>query len=153
MTQDDSREQLIAAAFAAAMEHYGEQLPAYDGDLRRWLCATCEAAHRMNASFGPGYWELTSRSDLPPDLAAAEQRRRLERRNAMARIASTVWHAAGHDGNPPDPLVAAVGARLSPHFTAAVMTDVGQQWQTTAELAYAAIIATLHRQTAPDVAD
>src|SRR5438270_2054107 len=64
----ESRERLIAAAFATGIKRYGEQLPTYDdGDWRVWLRATCDAAHRMNASYGKGYWELTSRADLPSE--------------------------------------------------------------------------------------
>ena len=52
-----------------------DQLPAFDGDLERWVRRTCEVAHHMNTSLGPGFWELTSRSNLPPpDLAAVERR-------------------------------------------------------------------------------
>ena len=142
----DSRERLIGAAFAAGMANYEHDLPAYEGGLEHWLRATCEAAHRMNASFGPGYWELTSRADLPPDLAETEHKRRQDRRNAMSRISRTLWEAAGGTGDTPDALSAAVGAHLSAHFTAAVMTDVGKRWPAAAELAHDAILAALHQQ-------
>ncbi len=142
----DSRERLIGAAFAAGMANYEHDLPAYKGDLEHWLRATCEAAHRMNASFGPGYWELTSRTDLPPDLAETEQKRRQDRRSAMSRISCTLWQAAGGTGEMPDALSAAGGAHLSAHFTAAVVTDVGHPWQTAADLAHDAILTALRRQ-------
>src|SRR4051812_46280864 len=125
----ETRERLIAAAFATGMQRYGERLPEYyGGDWRAWLRATCEAAHRMNASYGPGYWQLTTRSDLPEGLARPERRRGAARRGAMTRIADTLWRAVGNDSAPPKAVVVAVGAHLSAHFTAAVVTDVGGGW-------------------------
>jgi len=51
------------------MRRYGERLPAYEGgDWRPWLDSLCVAVHRMNGSYGPGYWELTTRRDLPGEL-------------------------------------------------------------------------------------
>lgn len=122
---------------------YGEQLPSYEGPWRTWLQHLCQAAHKMQARYGPGYWELTSRSDLAPEIAAVERRRRTRRRDAMARIARKLWREAGGDGDPPAALVATVGAHLSPRFTAAVTNDVGHPWKVAAELADAAIAAQL----------
>ena len=140
-----SRERLIAAAFSAGMAGYTEQLPDYDGDLESWLRATCDTVHRMNSSFGPGFWELTARADLPPDLAATERRRRRGFRAEMAHIATVLWHCSDHDDEAPDTLVRAVGTHLSPHFTAAVMTDVGDRWQVASDLAQDGILLALHR--------
>src|SRR5699024_7099656 len=71
-----SRERLLATAFEAGIIDYRQQLPVYDGgDVDTWLQSACEAAHRMNATIGPGFFELASRADLPPDLAAAERQR------------------------------------------------------------------------------
>jgi AcrR family transcriptional regulator len=141
----ESRERLLAAAFAAGMTEYGHRLPDFDGDLDSWLRRTCEEAHRMNKTIGPGFWELTSRADLPSDLAATERRRRRGFRRAVARIAATAWRAAGHDGEPPDALTQSIGAQLSPHFTAAVVDDLGDGWQLAATLAYDAILGTLRQ--------
>ncbi|MCP9273659.1 TetR/AcrR family transcriptional regulator [Mycolicibacterium arenosum] len=138
-----SREKLLAAAFATGMDDYRHRLPDYDGDLDGWLRETCQAAHRMNAVIGPGFFELASRSDLPTDLADVEHRRRREFRDAMSDIARTAWAAAGHRGRPPKSFTGTVTAHLSPHFTAALVIDAGETWQTAAELAYAAIIAAL----------
>ena len=96
-----SREKLLAAAFEAGIINYREQLPSYAGDLEVWLRATCVAAHRMNATIGPGFFDLASRSDLAPELASAEQRRRNEFRAAMADTAQTLWTAAGGVGSVP----------------------------------------------------
>jgi AcrR family transcriptional regulator len=149
----DTRERLIAAAFASGMQRYGAELPDYDGDWRAWLRATCDAAHRMNASYGPGYWELTSRADLPSELAEVERRRRKARRAAMGRIADTLWQATGGAGEAPEALVTSVGAHLSAHFTAAVVTDVGERWQTAAGLAFDAIAASLEATKDADSTD
>lgn len=141
-----TRERLITAAFTAGLARYGEQLPTFDaatGDWRAWLTDTCRTVHRLNARYGPGYWQLATGTDLPPDLARFERRRRELRRAAMARIADTLWTASGGEGPTPDALVATVGAHLSAHFTAAVTTDVGAPAATAAELAESAILAAL----------
>lgn len=146
----ETRERLVAAALDTGMKRYGEQLPALTGDWRTWLRETCTVAHQLNASYGPGYWELTTRTDLLPDLAAVERRRRDARRGAMARIADTLWAAAGGVGPTPAAVVAATGAHLSAHFTEAVRTDVGADVATAVELAEAAILDAL-RQAGADV--
>lgn len=141
--QFGSREGLLAAAFDAGMDDYRHQLPTYSGDLHGWLRDTCEAAHRMNAVIGPGFFELASRSDLPTDLAQVEQRRRRDFRDAVSDVARAAWTAAGHRGRPPKSLIGTVAAHLSPHFTAALVIDAGESWTTAAELAYTAILAAL----------
>ena len=142
----ESREKLIAEAFAAGMAGYSQQLPAFAGDLREWLRATCRAAHRMNAVVGPGYFQMTSSTELPAGLAAVEKRRLRERRAIVADVAETLWHGAGGEGTPPEPLATTVSAHLSPYFTAALRIDVGSGWETAAELAYHAILAALERE-------
>lgn len=136
-----SRESLLAAAFDAGMLNYREGLPRYDGDLRSWLRATCDAAHRMNSTIGPGFFELASRLDLPAELAAVEGRRRAEFGGATADIAQTLWSATGGRGRSPRALVDVVSVHLSPFFTAATTIDANRSWQTSAELAYSAILA------------
>jgi AcrR family transcriptional regulator len=144
----ETRERLIAASFASGMQRYGERLPTYDGDdWHAWLRATCDAAHRMNASYGPGYWQLTTRTDLPDELARVERRRRAARRAAMTRIADTLWRAAGHTSATPKALALTVGSHLSAHFTAAVVTDVGRGWPVAADEAYRAIVEVLDAST------
>ena len=141
-----SRERLIAESLEAGVQLYGELLPSFEGDWRSWLRGVCDAAHEMQAGYGPGYWELTSRTDLPAEIAAVEGRRRRQRHDAMARIAGKLWREAGGDGDPPAMVVATVGAHLSARFTAAVLQDVGQPWSTAADLAYAAITDVLARE-------
>lgn len=144
----DTREKLLAAAFEAGIVNYRQQLPAYDGDPYGWVAATCQAAHRMNATIGPGFFELASRTDLPPDLAAAERRRLREFRGAMTDIANTLWQSVGGSGDPSPGLKTTITAHLSPHFTAALVVDAGRDWQAAAELACTAISAVLERESA-----
>lgn len=148
-----TRERLLAAAFDAGMAGYRDGLPVYDGDLEGWLRQSCQAAHRMNSTIGPGFFELASRTDLAPDLVDVENRRRHEFRAAAAQIASTLWTALGADGPVPHVLDNAVAAHLSPFFTAATTIDADHDWQTAADLAYAAILATATSLVAPDGAD
>jgi AcrR family transcriptional regulator len=142
----ESRERLIAESLEAGIQLYGELLPSFEGGWEAWLRGVCDAAHEMQAGYGPGYWELTSRTDLPPEIAAVEERRRTRRHEAMARIAGKLWREAGGGGDPPPIVVATVGAHLSARFTAAVLHDVGQSWRTAADLAYAAIADVLERE-------
>jgi AcrR family transcriptional regulator len=142
----ESRERLIAESLEAGIQLYGELLPSFEGGWEAWLRGVCDAAHEMQAGYGPGYWELTSRTDLPPEIAAIEGRRRTRRHEAMARIAGKLWREAGGEGDPPAIVVATVGAHLSARFTAAVLHDVGQSWRTAADLAYASIADALERQ-------
>ncbi|MCM3882687.1 TetR family transcriptional regulator [Frankia sp. R82] len=144
-----TREKLIASAFQAAMAHYLRSLPPFRGDIDQWLRATCEAAHRMNASIGPGYWEMAARTDLPADLAALQLSTRRDWNDRITEITVTLWHEHGHRGSPPGVLLTAVGAHLSSHFTAAVIIDAGRDWQTASALAHAAITGTVRFLAAP----
>src|ERR1700722_1299332 len=98
----ESRERLIAESLEAGIQLYGELLPSFEGGWETWLRGVCDAAHEMHAGYGPGYWELTSRTDLPPEIVAIEGRRRTRRHEAMARIAGKLWREAGggSDGGP-----------------------------------------------------
>ena len=140
-----TRDKLLAAAFEAGIVDYRQQLPAYDGDRDSWLRATCDTAHRINATIGPGFFELASRRDLSPDLATVAAKRLREFRAAMTDISQTLWRATGRDDRPPQLLHANVCAHLSPHFTAALTIDAGQTWSTAADLAYGAVTAALQR--------
>ncbi|CUU56970.1 regulatory protein, tetR family [Parafrankia irregularis] len=143
-----TREKLIASGFRTAMDAYLRELPAYEGGTEHWLRATCEAAHRMNDSIGPGYWELASRSELPPDLAAVQADLLHQWHSRISEITQTLWQASGGGQDPPAKLVTTVSAHLSSHFTAAVVTDARRDWQTASALAYEAILTTLRQLTA-----
>lgn len=141
-----TRDRLLAAAISAGLERYGELLPAYGGgDWRVWLDQLCRAVHRMNDSCGPGFWELSTRYDLPPELSAIEEQRRGARREVMTALAMTLWSAASGHGRCPQTVKTAVCIHLSPHFTAAVKDDSGQGWQQAAGLARSAIEAAVLR--------
>lgn len=139
----ESRERLLTSALEEGIARYGRALPTFDGDWRVWLRALCDSAHRMQSSYGGGYWELMHRTDLPDELAELERRRHRRRAAAMDRIASKLWKEAGGTGATPAALRANVNAHLSARFTAAVMTDAGQPWQVAADLAYEAILTAL----------
>jgi AcrR family transcriptional regulator len=141
-----TREELLAGAVSAGLERYAELLPGYGGgDWRQWLGELSEAMHRMNDSCGAGFWELATRHDLPPALAAIEAGRRRARRELMSTLASTLWSAAGGPGGAPLPVEIAVSVHLSPHFTAAVK-DAGHGWQRAARLAEAAIATAIRSE-------
>lgn len=140
-----TRENLIARAFTAGMADYVQQLPEFSGDVDSWLRATCDAIHRMNAVTGPGFWELTSRSRLPAELAELEQSRRRDFNTQVLRVSRTLWNAGGGRRQPPDMLRVTIGAHFSPHFTGALLTELDGDWQTASILAYEAITAALAR--------
>ena len=143
-----SRDGLLAAALDAGVRRYGEQVPRYEGGgWEEWLRALCLEAHRMHNSYGPGYWELTSRGDLEGEIAEAEARRRLARRRATDRIAMTLWDAAGGSGPVPSGVTIAIAAHLSAHFTAAVTSDSRFGWRRAAELATISIASVLRSET------
>ena len=143
----DSREKLLAAALDDGIRRYGDHLPAFDGDWLAWLRALCDVTHQMHASYGPGYWELMHRSDLPPELAEIEAGRRARRRQAMTRIARKLWRESGGAGQPPPAIDAVVAAHLSARFTVAVTDDAEQPWQVAADLAFDAISTALRAAT------
>lgn len=144
----ENRDSLLAGALAEGIEQYGEMLPSLagppaEGDWERWLRALCEAAHRVQASYGPGYWQLLHRPDLPPKLADVEHDRRRTRTRSMARIAGILWNQSGGDGPVPRSVVGAVTAHLSARFTVAVTDEANQTWQDAADLAFDAVVAAL----------
>lgn len=138
-----SREALVAAAFAAGMAGYRDQLPHFGGDIDSWLFETCHTVHRMNSTIGLGFFELASRADLPPELAAAETNRRNEFRAAMDQIATTIWRSSNADGPPPASLTRTVTLHLSPFFTAAATIDAELSWEAAADAAHQALTSVL----------
>jgi hypothetical protein len=87
---------------------------------------------------------LVTRHNLPPELSAIEQERRSGRRAAMTALADTLWSAANGRGRTPRTLAPAIAAYLSPHFTAAVTDDAGQDWRQAADEAKTAIERLVH---------
>lgn len=139
----DTREKLLAAAFSAGMADYRAQLPRFDGDRAAWLRETCFTVHRLNSTIGPGFFELASRTDLAPDLAAAEQRRRAELRSVIAEIVQTLWQTSGRSGRPAPEVLTTATVHLSPFFTAASIVDADRGWKGAAEAAFVALTSAM----------
>lgn len=139
----ESREGLLASAFERGIRRYGARLPDMTGDWQAALEDLCDATHRMQASYGPGYWDLLHRRDLPPELEAVEARRRTRRRRAMGHLAAELVRLAGGSGDPPAALAVAVATFLSARFTAAVVRDAGETWQVASRLAFEGIAAAM----------
>lgn len=139
----ESREKLLAAAFAAGMAGYRDQLPRFTGHVDGWLRATCDTVHRLNSTIGPGFFELATREDLAPELLAAEGFRRQEFRAVANDVTVTLWSASQGRGAPPASLATTVTLHLSPFFTAAARIDAEQDWDAAAEAAYVAISTAL----------
>jgi AcrR family transcriptional regulator len=135
----DSREHLLAVALDDGIRRYGDQLPHFDGHWEAWLRALCETTHRIHAQFGPGYWELLHRTDLPAELDAVERKRHVLRREALTKVAGKLFREAGGTGRTPAELTASVIAHLSPRFTAAVLHDARQSWRMAADLSFTSI--------------
>jgi AcrR family transcriptional regulator len=144
-----SRDGLLAAALDSGIRRYGEHIPSYEGGAwEDWLRALCREVHRMHDSYGPGYWELTSRLDLEGDIAEAESRRRRGRRRATDRFALTLWTAAGGAGQVPSTVTSTIAAHLSAHFTAAVTSDSRFGWRQAASLASFSIASVVRAEVA-----
>jgi AcrR family transcriptional regulator len=138
-----TREHLLAAAFNEGMAWYGRELPTYSGDWESWLRTTCNVTHEINSVIGPGFFELSSKSDLPLELVETERSRRESYHGHAVTISTTLWRARGGGGVPPAGLVAAVAAHISPYFTAAVTIEGGESWHAASMLAFEAIVAAL----------
>lgn len=138
-----TREHLLASAFNEGMAWYGRELPTYNGDWESWLRTTCNVTHEINSVIGPGFFELSSKSDLPLELIETERSRRASYHRHAVTISTTLWRARGGSGPPPTGLVSAVAAHISPYFTAAVTIEGGESWHAASTLAFEAIVAAL----------
>jgi hypothetical protein len=107
------------------------------------LRTTCNVTHEINSVIGPGFFELSSKSDLPLELVETERSRRESYHGHAVTIGTTLWRARGGGGVPPAGLVAAVAAHISPYFTAAVTIEGGESWHAASTLAFEAIVAAL----------
>ncbi len=133
------------------MAWYGRELPTYGGDWESWLRATCDVTHEINSVIGPGFFELSAKSELPQELLDTERSRRESYHRHAVTISSTLWRASGGSGIPTTTLISAVAAHISPYFTAAVTIEGGESWQAASTLAFEAIVAALelHLSTSP----
>jgi AcrR family transcriptional regulator len=139
-----TRETLLAAAISDVIRYYSDQLPVFSGgDWHVWLHDLLITAHRMNDSYGGGFWELATSSNLAPELDAMERTRQTARRAIIDSHAHTAWKASGRQGEAPTAVIDAFRIYLSPFFTGAVTRDAGRDWPTAVRLAETAILAAL----------
>lgn len=144
--QFETRERLIAEAYAAGVERYTEQLPT-DGpgdDPTEWLRRLLRVVHRLNSGNGRIYWELAlTEQDLTGDLAAVAADRRRRRKRAATRVATAMWTARGGAGAPPAWLIDAFAIHLSAFSTAALSVDFGRRPDDVAEVSARVLLAAL----------
>lgn len=142
-----TRDGLFAAAIKEAMQRYSAQLPAVpeSGDLRAWLEELLLVWHRLNASNGRVYWELTALepADLPAELAKTAAERREGHKRGATRVATRLWHARGGAGEPPTWLVDAFAVHLSGFTTQALAGDFGRSPEEVAQVSARVLEAAL----------
>jgi AcrR family transcriptional regulator len=131
-----TRDNLIAEAVRDGIRSYAEHLPPapVEPDLDAWLDAAMRAVHRLNVRHGRIYWEMAG---LGPELAGevalvAEERRRA-RLELVKSFTTTVWKAAGGDGEPPAWLGDACAVHLSAFTTRALTGDFKRSSDAVAE--------------------
>ncbi|WP_327151862.1 TetR/AcrR family transcriptional regulator [Nocardia sp. NBC_01329] len=140
-----TRENLIQVAMAAGFADFSDSLPHYDGtDWQQWLTELVRQVHHRTAEAGRTIRHLRTRR-LPPGLAAAHDENLAALHQLFTAVTGTVWAAAGGSGTPPEQLRRTVAAHLSPLFTQAVLLDAEGTPEFAAEIATAAITATLYR--------
>jgi hypothetical protein len=81
----------------------------------------------MHQQAGRAIWHLaaTADADLPPQLAAVNQRRRRERRISTNLIAQSAWVRAGGTGPCPTRVVNACALAFSSFTTHSMLEDFG----------------------------
>ncbi len=140
-----TREDLLQAALAAYNAEYMRSLPGYSGgDWLAWLADLARVAHQDAASAGRLVWDLRMRR-LPPRLMASYTEHRRDLDNLLGTTATTLWQAAGGDGAAPQQLRQVVAAHLSPLFTQVVLLDADGTPELAADMATAAITATVRQ--------
>ena len=129
-----TRERLFAAAIREGLRTYSEHLPERSpgdrgsaSDTGRWLLDVLTTAHRINATNGRAYWDLSVlEPDLPGELAAVAVERREARRRFVTGVSRTLWRARGGEGRPPAWLADAVAVHLSGFTTQSLAGDFGR---------------------------
>ncbi len=144
--QFETRERLLAEAYAAGVQRYTEQLPT-DGpgdDPAGWLVRLLRVVHRLNSGNGRIYWELAlAEHDLTGELAMVAADRRRRRKRSATWVTSTMWTASGGRGEPPPWLVDAFAVHLSAFSTAALSVDFGRRPDDVAEVCARVLLAAL----------
>jgi AcrR family transcriptional regulator len=135
-----TREDLLDAALAAAVDSLVRAVPEYDGgDWLPWLTEVARVFHETSARSERLIWDVKARP-LSPRLAKHADSQRL-----FVPVAATLWQAAGREGATPELLLRVVSAHLSPLFTEAVLIDARGTPELAAELASNAIATTVRQ--------
>ncbi|RJQ77744.1 TetR/AcrR family transcriptional regulator [Pseudonocardiaceae bacterium YIM PH 21723] len=136
-----TREDLISAGLATVTRDLLLAMPEYTGgDWRTWLADVVRLRHQTTVRGGRIYWEMTVQQ-LPERVARAVAEHRGVLRGIYTMVSTTIWHAAGGEGDPPQRLYRTVAAHMSPLFTQAVVLDADGTPELAAEMATDAIIA------------
>ena len=143
-----TRDELLAAAFLDGIRSYLEHVPARgDRPLDDWLEEFVLAVHRLNAHYGPGYFDLILRYDADGVLGDAIRRRRQSRLELTQGAALEAWRAAGGRGQPPAVISAAFSLYLG-SFATAALGDTGLSVEEAAALSTKTLLALLAQATA-----
>lgn len=127
-----TRERLFATAIRGGLGAYAEQVPKRDlsdpaSDAGDWLLGVLTTAHRINATNGRAYWDLSVlEPDLPGELAEVAVERREARRRFVNGVSRTLWRARGGTGRPPEWVADAVAVHLSGFTTQSLAGDFGR---------------------------
>jgi AcrR family transcriptional regulator len=118
----ESREMLVADALSSALDRYTEQIhevARVDQPLDDWISALVARVHEIHRSAGRGLWQLAAShdTDLSPELAAVNRRRRKGRRVTTAMLADAAWKRAGGSGRCPTLVVDACALTVSSFAT------------------------------------
>jgi AcrR family transcriptional regulator len=138
-----TREELLQEALSAFASDFMDSFPKYSGgDWRQWLAELTRVVHHTVAAAGRMILEARIRR-LPPGLQRVYDRDLELLRQIYAESLDTMWKAAGGAGAAPQLLVDSFTAHMSPLFTQAVVRDAKGTPERAAELATAAIAATV----------
>jgi AcrR family transcriptional regulator len=137
----DSRDALVAQVFSDALDVYHASLLATteahlrvtDPPFETWLETLVEHFQAAVTEIGLAYWQMTATPDhdLPPVLAALNQRRRAARRDSTAAIARAAWQRAGGHGAVPKVVENAVALTISSFAHRSMIDDYGSDPTTT----------------------
>jgi AcrR family transcriptional regulator len=124
-----SRDALLAEALSSSLDWYERHAqPETDGEEQpfdEWLQQTVARLHRLHGSAGRGLWQLAAADpdDLPAELRAVDDRRRLGRRATTERLAREAWRRAGGRGPCPRVVIDAFALTISTFVTRSMLDD------------------------------
>jgi AcrR family transcriptional regulator len=124
----DGRDALVAEALEAGLDWYDERIgPPDTGDktFDEWLRAVVTRVHELHRTAGRGVWQMAASrdDDLPPEIAAINQRRRANRHAATQATARAAWQRAGGHGRCPRIVADAFAVTLSSYTTYSMLND------------------------------